>query len=773
MAVMATEGYIRVIAGAGSGKTTALTSRFAFLVDAVGVDPSKILCVTFTNKAANQMKDRVRRILGEEVELPHIQTFHSFCNFFLRYEIENVGFRKKYKIMDEGDQKSLIKSVYEYLGIKPTGFMTVKDCLETIVSNKLKDVEDIDTYINYMKDHTVSEMWSEIPYLTDTEDKVAKGYLAEQKSENILDYADLINMTLYVLRHNPEVLARWQKKFEHIQIDEFQDVNDKELEIIALLSAKSGNLFVVGDPDQCLYTFRGANVRCIVEFDKRVSRLINIPVDSSTLYLNTNYRSTPEITKMANSLIRNNKIRLDKDLIPVKENGVISQHKLLFDERSEADYIAETIRECVKDGYKYNDIAVLYRTNFISRVIEKTLLGQSIPYMLVKGTAFYARKEIKNILAILSLVAYDDNISLLRLLSEFRLGIGKAKVSELQTYAQNNDCSLFHALIKLGSTTKFRKTGALALAEAILKLRSMLPDMTSGEYESSWLSQMLHTLRVLFNFEEDYATEPERLDNISEFAVSVQEFEEIHRKTPFTLVDYLEEVSLFSTVEDNEDDGSPADKVQLMTIHAAKGLEFPVVIVAGVNQGILPYQKALINDDIEEERRICYVAMTRAEDRLYLTSHRGMNFSGEPYRPSEFLYEIPASFFKSNMKDLGDDDENRQPNWLNATDPEIKVAYYQLNDEQIKNYEEAWRLLNHYSTYYDEQVFTKELNLKLLRFIRTLSTPAYKEWLSNITVDTYKDVFAGNFQISANKGALSAEDAVNLLLASDSPLKNW
>lgn len=756
VAVAAVDGYIRVIAGAGSGKTRALTTRYAYLLDAVGVSPDKILCVTFTNKAANAMKDRVRHIIGEEIELKHIQTFHSFCNYFLRSEIHNLGFRKGYKILDEGDQKTLARSIFDLLELNSTDFMTVEAFLDNVMTPEVKCSEDFEKYIEYLTSKSVSDMWRDLPEEETTKEMAVKAYLTEQKSNNCLDYDDLINFTLYLLRTNKEVRERWQNKFDYIQIDEFQDVNEKELEIVALLSAKKGNLFVVGDPDQCLYTFRGADVHCIVNFDKLISKVLGKSITCVTLYLNTNYRSVPEITKMANSLIRHNTVRLDKDLRPVKDHGVMTEHRLLGSYEDEANYIVNIIRKNRIEGIPYRDIAVLYRVNFLSRNIEKKLVEAGIPYTIVKGVSFYARKEIKNIMAILSLVCYGDDLSLIRLLKEIRMGIGAKGILNLQFLANNDNSSMFEALVRHKYEKGFKKSHEFI--DSIFKLRNIYERYNKSR---PYLYDLVLELCNLFKFEAMYVKEPERLDNISELFVAIREYENKYQGEERTLEDYLEEVSLFTAVEDSTDD-EKTDKVQLMTVHASKGLEFPVVIVAGMNQGILPYVKALGNDlAIEEERRISYVAMTRAENKLYLTSSRSYDFKGNFQPVSQFIYEIPSSFFKSNVNSKTTV-EYDLAELIKSFSPQLKVAIGHLSDSQLEHYMKTHRLLTHYSTYYDACEFTDEFELKLLQFMRTLSDSAFDAWFDTITEETYKEIFKGNF--GDTNASLTSDEAVNVLL---------
>lgn len=632
-AVTTTEGFIRVIAGAGSGKTRALTRRFAYLVTHLDIHSSRILSVTFTNKAANEMKSRVSNLLGGNVAIPFIQTFHGFCNRVLRDEIDKMGFPLKFKVIDTEDQIALLKPIYEELNISNKD-IAYKKALHDIVGkgckNGLRSI--LSNYEELLDNYSIKQIDDLIDVSPSIETKIALGYLREQKREYCLDYDDLLNFVLYLFKKNPYVRERWQDSFDYVQVDEFQDVSLREFELVAILTQKSKNLFVVGDGDQTIYSWRGANVNCIIEFGEILSKLAGELQEVKTLYMITNYRSTPEILDVSNSLIKNNINRLDKNLITPNKSGKKTLYYHAKNIYQQADWVVKRIMSLNRP---YKDFAILYRNNTSSRVLEEKLVANKIPYEILSGISFYQRKEIKDILAILSLVAFEDNISFKRVLSNFSLKIGAKKIEHLMQVANKYECNLYTALKINMDDKQFKSTKATFLVNVIEDLKESLEERN--------LEYIVSRVVEYFELETMYkGVEEERWENILELKSSVRHFERAAREK-VDLADYLSTLSLY-TDNDKEVDG---DKVQLMTIHGSKGLEFPVVFIVDMNEGIVPSSRTKTLDALEEERRIVYVAMTRAEEILFLSDAEGENYDKSPRLPSRFIFNIERDLYNS------------------------------------------------------------------------------------------------------------------------------
>lgn len=635
LSVQTTEGYIRVIAGAGSGKTRALTTRYAYLIEEKEAMSNRILCVTFTNKAANEMKSRVTNMIGN-TGTPFIMTFHGFCNRFLREEIHNIGWNQKYKIIDtDADIPVVLKTVYEKIGI------TSKDvpysvAINDIISNGCKSPNRllIPNYEEIFEFSNSSDLEKRSLASSQLEYKILYGYLAEQVKDSLLDYEDLLNLTLYILKNKPIIREKWQQAFDYIQVDEFQDVSVRELELVSILSDKCNNLFVVGDGDQSIYSFRGSNVDCINKFEKYLSGFKGRKIDVQTIILNQNYRSTPEILDVSNSLIKHNTNRIKKDLNANRENGarVIHYHgKSVYDE---AQWVVDKIMSL---DYNYSDIAVLYRTHSLSKAIEDKLIEYGIPYRIVSGIGFYQRKEIKDIISILSLASFDDNLSFTRIIKELPLGIGKKKIEYIKLKSKEENISLYEALKRHSSDKELAKTKAAYLIDLIEYIRA--------NSNTQKIYQLIDYIIMYLELEEEYGKldEEQRYENVIELKRSAQRYES-ESNEECSIENYLNMISLY-TNQDREDN---ADKVTLMTIHASKGLEFPVVFVIGLNEGILPSSKSRTPEDFEEERRIGYVALTRAKDLLFMTDAEGENYDKSIRIPSRYLINIDADLYDSN-----------------------------------------------------------------------------------------------------------------------------
>lgn len=611
-AATTTEGCIRVVAGAGSGKTGTLTARYMYLVDQLGISTANILCVTFTNKAAAEMKKRIRRHLPDQ-DLGRITTFHGFCVSLLKEDCHVVQYPSTFIVLDEEDKESILRTVFEDLGITGRD-LTIKEAVDHIGWRK-GGRGYVKTLIgDPRKLLELSEA------ATTLKDKVLYRYFYEQRKCYGLDFDDLVYFTLYILQQDEPTRTKWQTRLEYIMVDEFQDIDKDQYALADILSGYHKNLFVVGDPDQTIYTWRGADVKFILEFDSRHENV-------KTIYLNTNYRSVPQILTAANALIDKNRDRLDKKLTAVRENA---RKPLYFHAKTsqlEADWITANMRSLHDGGMAYSAMGVLYRAHYVSRALEESLIRNKIPYVLYSGVEFYKRKEIKDILCYLRMVYCGDDVSFLRTVNEPRRGVGRTRIAALKTYAQLHNCSLYEALMANLETDLFRRSRAKEYVRLIEKYRAIfecmdLTDLLTGILCDSGYEQMLRT-----------SGEEDRLDNLAELKQAIYDFQ---RKAgeEVTLGNYLDHAALFT----NMDQTDRAQAVKLMTIHAAKGLEFPVVFLSGLSEGIFPGKRANTREKLEEERRLCYVAFTRAKDRLFLSDAAGTNYDGSFRLPSRFLF---------------------------------------------------------------------------------------------------------------------------------------
>ena len=612
-AATTTEGFIRVVAGAGSGKTKTLTARYMYLVEMLGISTANILCVTFTNKAAAEMKKRIRRQLPDQ-DLGRITTFHGFCVGLLKEDCHVVQYPTTFIVLDEEDKEAMLKTVFEDLGITSRD-MTIRDAVDHIGWRKggrgyVKTL--IDPNLNHMLDLAQSA--------TTLKDKVMYRYFYEQRKCYGLDFDDLVYFALYILEHDRATREKWQHRLEYIMVDEFQDIDKDQYTLADILSGYHKNLFVVGDPDQTIYTWRGADVKFILEFVSRHE-------DVKTIYLNTNYRSAPQILAASNAMIDKNRERLKKQLSAVRADD---RKPLYFHAKTsqlEADWMTAQMRAMHEGGMPYSHMGVLYRAHYVSRAVEESLIRSKIPYVLYSGVEFYKRKEIKDILCYLRMVYAGDDISFLRTVNEPRRGVGRTRIQALKEFAQLNQCSLYEALLGSLETDLFRRSRAKEYVRLIEKYRAIfdgmdLTDLLSGILSESGYEQMLRT-----------SGEEERLDNLAELKQAIYDFE---RKAgeEVSLGNYLDHAALFTNMDQTE----KAQAVKLMTVHAAKGLEFPVVFLCGLSEGIFPGKRANTREKLEEERRLAYVAFTRARDRLFLSDAAGTNYDGSFRYPSRFLF---------------------------------------------------------------------------------------------------------------------------------------
>ncbi len=615
-AVQATEGYLRVIAGAGSGKTKLLVSRYAYLVKEYGIDSANILCVTFTNKAAGEMKRRIRCLIGQEYDTSLICTYHGFCVRVLREDIEKVFYPKGFQIIDTAQQKAILGDIYQKFELKLD-----HASFEKIV----KQIANAKSDRKYVARMCCADKCQILPSIMTLDDQIIEEFLQRQKQVYAMDFHDLLYFTLDIFERCPEVLEKWQDRLNYIQVDEFQDSASTEMELVDRLSGKHRNLMIVGDPDQNIYEWRGSKVQLLVDFDKA-----HIP--TKTVFLNQNYRSTPQILRCANTLIEKNVCRLKKDLFTKSGDGAQVYHYHAKNEYAEADQIIERIQSIRREtGCSYTDFAVLYRSGFLSRVIEKKFTENGIPYEIFGGVKFYQRMEIQDIMAYLRLIAFDDDVSFKRIINKPRRKFGRVKLQRLMQL-QTDGKSLFQTLLENLSDPVFKGSGAEDFTRILRHIQEQYSDVS--------LSDTVEKVCAYTGYEK-YIRElgdMERFENLSEFKRIAAEYENSFGER-VSLKEFINQISLQS-----EDDGEEAcDRVKLMTIHASKGLEFPNVFVMGFSEGIFPSAKTIEERKLlglEEERRLCYVAITRAQKRLFLLDSEGYTQNGKQKLPSRFLKEI-------------------------------------------------------------------------------------------------------------------------------------
>lgn len=622
-AVTSTEGFVRVIAGAGSGKTRALSRRFAYLVNELGILPGNILCVTFTNKAASEMRERIHALTGDN-DTGYINTFHGFCVSVLQEDSYAVQYPKSFLVLDNSDIDDMLRIIYEERGLtlRDMTFAKARDMIEIQKLFKHPD------YYQDMISMSLDDLKEKYDSASGVKDTIFYGYLYQEKKCFGLDYNDLIKFSLYIFQEHGDIRQKWQQRLEYIMIDEFQDIDQLQYELMTVLCGYHGNLFIVGDPDQTVYTWRGANVKYLLNFDREFA-------PCKTILMMKNYRSTPQILAAANSLIDKNTHRIKKDLIPTLPDGeeVLCHYADTADE--EAQWMADRMKLLHGRGVAYRDMTVLYRAHYVSRTVEEALLREKIPYTIYSGVQFFQRMEVKDALSYLRLIAYRDDLSFLRVANVPRRNLGKRRMAFLQEYAAAHGCSLYEALAESQDHEIFRGTKAASLL-------SLVERFAAG-YEGRPISEVLSALLNESGYEAMLRTEgsQERLDNLAELKQSVFEYETTCGEET-TLEHYLAHVALFT----NADAGDAGDRVRLMTVHAAKGLEFPHVFLCGMNEGIFPSRKTATLEGMEEERRLAFVAMTRAEKGLYLSEAGGRNFDHSPRYPSRFILDIDPALIR-------------------------------------------------------------------------------------------------------------------------------
>ncbi len=616
-AVTRTEGCVRVLAGAGSGKTRALTHRFAYLVEELGILPGNILCVTFTNKAATEMRSRIHALTGDN-DTGYINTFHGFCVSILQEDSHAVGYPKSFLVLDNGDIDDMLAKIYEERGLTLRD-MTFGQARDMFEMRKL--VQEPDYYQDLIA-LPLSALKEKYDKAEKKQDILFYGYLYEQKKCFGLDYNDLIKFSLYIFAEHKDIREKWQQRLEYIMIDEFQDIDELQYRLMNVLCGWHRNLFVVGDPDQTIYSWRGASGRYLLDFEAHFP-------GTKTIFLLENYRSTPEILAACNSLIEKNTSRVEKDLVPRLPHGkrVVCHHATGTEQ--EASWLAGEVARLHGEGAPYRDMTVLYRAHYITRSIEEQLLKAEIPYTIYSGVQFFARREIKDALCYLRLLAYRDDLSFLRVVNVPKRNIGERRRKFLTAFAGAHQLTLYEAMQASIEDPIWKGTGA----RDFLALVEELSEESQGEAVSEVLSRVLDRsgYEAMLRTEGSQA----RLDNLAELKQSVHEYE-VSCGEEADLIDYLNHAALFT----NQDVGDPGDKVRLMTVHTAKGLEFPYVFLCALNEGVFPSRKTRTPEAMEEERRLAFVAMTRAEKGLYLSDAEGLNIDGSMRYPSRFILDI-------------------------------------------------------------------------------------------------------------------------------------
>ena len=592
-AVKTTEGYVRVLAGAGSGKTRALISRYCYLVRDAGVSPENILCVTFTNRAANEMKLRVRRELGD-MDLGYICTFHAFCTLVLHEDANRLNFPKGFVILDKQDWRDIMLRIFAdmNLTLKET---TVQQKIDSVLEGKKLQADTYVDYIYKLNNEELKAKWTNPEKPLDTNQEIFLRFLYEQKKCFGLDFNDLINFALYLLENFSDVREKWQARMQYVMVDEFQDVSGKQYRIAQILSARHKNLFIVGDPDQTIYSWRGSHVRMILDFDKKYPT-------AKTLLLRKNYRSTPEILRASNTLISHNSERYPKDLMAQNPPGKKPLYFHASGDAEEAAWICGKIRELTgegEDGKKISlhDIAILYRAHYQSRVLEETFVKTDLPYRILAGTEFYGRKEIKDSIAYLRMLTAADDNSFFRTINVPSRKIGMTKQKFIRDYAESHGVSAYEALRQNLEDPLFKKSKASSYVEAVESVRELLhksEDAESDEFQSVKLGDVFQAILDRSGYEAFLRLEAdqERLDNLAELKRSVNE---AGLDDDMTLELFLQRLALFTDL-DREDS---SDAVKMLTIHAAKGMEFPYVFVCGMNEGVFPGRKVQTPEDME------------------------------------------------------------------------------------------------------------------------------------------------------------------------------
>lgn len=659
-AVVNTEGPCLVIAGAGSGKTKVLTHKIAYLIDEKGVLPWNILAITFTNKAANEMKERIEGLVGDVAKDIWMGTFHSVCVRILRRFIDRIGFDSSFIIFDTSDQRTLIKACIKNIGLDDKMF--TDRSVQSEISNAKNEMLEPDQYTLRANGDFRKEKIA----------LVYEMYQKRLKENNAIDFDDIINYTIKILMDNPDVLEYYSDKFKYVLVDEYQDTNKSQFTLVTLLASKNGNITVVGDNDQGIYSFRGADISNILNFER------DFP-GTKIIKLEQNYRCTGNILKAANSVIKNNEVKYKKQLWTENDVGNLPKVYSAKNEYDEGTYIATQIEHLRREEkYNYSDFAILYRMNTQSRAIEEILRREGIPYKIIGGLKFYERKEIKDVISYLRLIQNpSDNISLKRVINEPKRGIGKTSLDNIEKLAEDTGISMYE-IIKNADQYGLNRVflNSRKFVNVIEELRNKKDDIKISELIKETLNKSGYTKAL----EEENTIEAEnRIENLDEFLTVAIEFEDESAENK--LSDFLEGITLSSDIDNMEETD---DSVTLMTLHSAKGLEFPVVFLVGMEEGIFPGYKSISEPkELEEERRLCYVGITRAKKNLFLTcSKQRTIFGSTSCNPiSRFLKEIPEELLDGYDEVFGENQENNR-----FEDSKYSWTYGSKDNGNIKTY---------------------------------------------------------------------------------------
>ncbi len=657
-AVLDDSKYLRIVAGAGSGKTRVLTMRIVHLIQEENVYPNKILAITFTNKAANEMKERIKDMLENEPSQPWISTIHSLCVRILREDIGCMGWPKNFTVMDADDQKTILKEAYKQFEIDANKY-PFGSLLDYISNNKGADITPkraLELAGDFSGDKTKAEVY--------------EYYVKRQNDMYALDFDDLILWVVKLFKTYSEVLNKWQNRFSYIHVDEFQDIDKIQYKLIQQLTGPFNHLYVVGDPDQTIYTWRGADVNIIMNFEKDFKGV-------KTIMLNENYRSTSCILNGANSVIHNNRNRLEKDLFTSRTSAEKITHYASANDEYQAAWVASKISELHRNGKLYKDVAILYRSNYLSRSLEKALLDQRIPYIIYGGLRFYDRQEVKDALCYLRLVVIGDDLALQRIINKPKRGIGNKTLDLIAETARSKNKTMLEVL---QTEDIFSGKAKLTLNEFVKKVERWRKLAESDTMEIFTLFEtILDESGYKAMLEEDHETD--RLENLKSLIDDVKEFSESYPES--SLDEYLQQVTLYGDREETMNQ----DHVQLMTVHAAKGLEFDTVFVTDMNDGIFPNERAMNegNRGVEEERRLAYVAFTRAKNKLFLTEAGGFSFILQRARQtSRFVKEIDPEYIEHvGVRNVDEEESFRNRSTLYN---QRRENYYQRDDSKLETY---------------------------------------------------------------------------------------
>ncbi|NLN14207.1 MAG: DNA helicase PcrA, partial [Tissierellia bacterium] len=629
-AVLHTGGPLLIMAGAGSGKTRVVTHKIAYLIEELGVFPGNILAITFTNKAANEMKERVSKLLNTDVESMWIGTFHSICVRILRRDIDKIGYDRSFSIYDRDDQITLIRECIKEVDVDKSMFKE-SSVLARISSLKDQQVDPeayiIENYGDY-RERKIGELY--------------QLYQKKLKQYNALDFDDLLIKAVELLRENKAILSYYQEKFKYVFVDEYQDTNRIQYQLVKLLSARHRNICVVGDSDQSIYSWRGADITNILDFEKDYK-------GARVIYLEQNYRSTKNILRVANEVIKYNENKYPKNLWTDKEEGERVLYERLADSDEEANFVAGRINQLLAEGYKLSDIAILYRTNAQSRTFEEAFLREGLPYKIVGGLKFYDRKEVKDIIAYLKVLENpNDNISLKRIINTPKRGIGNATIEKIEQYSAERDQSIYASILRVedigGLSTRIKNS-----IRSFMDMMNTLLAKKEIMGLKDFIEEVISSSGYIQDLEKENTVEAKtRIENIMEFISVALKFEEQNEAAD--LEEFLASIALLSDLDKTEDD---TNLITMMTVHSAKGLEFPVVFLVGMEDGLFPIARALESEEeLEEERRLCYVAVTRAEEVLYITNAARRTIYGNTQYtlPSRFIDEMGDTIERNDLK---------------------------------------------------------------------------------------------------------------------------